>query len=66
MLVDGGERSAGNEVVRVLGEKGIQRINVMVGTHPHADHIAGLIRVLQKLHVDAVYDSAKPYSSQDL
>lgn len=64
MLVDGGERNAGNEVVRVLREKGIKRINVMVSTHPHADHIAGLIRVLQKLPVDAVYDSAKPYSSK--
>jgi competence protein ComEC len=64
MLVDGGERSAGNEVVRVLREKGIQRLNVMVGTHPHADHVGGLIRVLQKLPVDVVYDSAKPYSSK--
>jgi competence protein ComEC len=64
MLVDGGERNAGNEVVGVLREEGIKRINVMVSTHPHADHIAGLIRVLQKLPVDAVYDSAKPYSSK--
>jgi competence protein ComEC len=64
MLVDGGERTAGNEVVRVLQENGIQRINAMVSTHPHADHIGGLVRVLQRLPVDAVYDSAKPYSSK--
>lgn len=64
MLVDGGERSAGDKVVRALREKGIGRVNVMVSTHPHADHIGGLIKVLEKLPVDSVYDSAKPHSSK--
>jgi competence protein ComEC len=64
MLVDGGERTAGDEVIGVLREKGIGRINVMVSTHPHADHIGGLIKVLEELPVDSVYDSAKPHSSK--
>lgn len=64
MLVDGGERGAGDKVVRALREKGIERVNVMVSTHPHADHIGGLIKVLEKLPVDSVYDSAKPHSSK--
>ena len=64
MLVDGGERTAGDKVVEVLRERGIQRIDVVVATHPHADHIGGLITVLQRLPVDIVYDSAKPHSSK--
>ena len=64
MLVDGGERVAGDKVVRALKEKGIERINIVVGTHPHADHIGGLIKVFEKLSVEAVYDSAKPHSSK--
>ncbi len=64
MLVDGGERSAGDKVVGALRNLGIKRINAVVGTHPHADHIGGLMKVLEKLPVDAVYDSAKPHSSK--
>ena len=46
MLVDGGSRAAGETVVDYLQELDVTRIDIVVVTHPHADHIGGLITVL--------------------
>ena len=46
MLVDGGSRAAGETVVDYLQELNVTRIDIVVATHPHADHIGGLITVL--------------------
>ncbi|MBS7614926.1 MBL fold metallo-hydrolase [Candidatus Bathyarchaeota archaeon] len=48
MLIDGGTENAGNTVVKYLQDLGITRIDFVVATHPHADHIGGLIKVLEE------------------
>ena len=48
MLIDGGPRGAGPEVVNYLQILGITQIDYVVATHPHADHIGGLITVLEE------------------
>ena len=47
ILIDGGPRSAGPTVVAHLQNAGVDDIEVMVLTHPDADHEGGLIDVLQ-------------------
>jgi len=55
ILIDGGPRAAGPTVVAYLQQEGVDDIEVMVATHPHADHIGGLINVLQStIPVEAV------------
>ncbi|MCX6056549.1 MAG: MBL fold metallo-hydrolase [Chloroflexi bacterium] len=44
MLIDGGDPNTG--IVQYLQNMGVQRIDLMVATHPHADHIGGLVQVL--------------------
>ena len=46
MLIDGGMPSAYPNVESVLIQEGVTEIDVMVGTHPDQDHIAGLTAVL--------------------
>ncbi len=46
MLVDGGSRGAGDTVMGYLRSLNVTRIDYVVATHPHADHIGGLITVL--------------------
>ncbi len=61
MLIDGGDRFS--PVSNYLTSLGIEEIDVVVATHPHADHIAGLISVLRRFEVKEVFDSGLPYTT---
>ena len=43
MLVDGGRPAEGPKLVSYLKSQGVTSIDIMVATHPHADHIGGLL-----------------------
>jgi len=47
LLIDGRRRGSG--VVAYLREQGVERIDLMIATHPHEDHIGGLIQVLDAM-----------------
>ncbi|MGY4689378.1 S-layer homology domain-containing protein [Salibacterium sp. K-3] len=63
MLVDGGRRSAGDKVVSYLANEGVSTIDHLVSTHPDADHIGGLIEVLDELEVNHVMTSGKSHTT---
>ncbi len=46
MLIDGGDKAAGDKVYNVLEEKGIQKLDILAISHMHGDHIAGLEKAL--------------------
>jgi competence protein ComEC len=65
ILIDGGERKMGERVVvPFLRRKGINKLDMVVLTHPHEDHVGGLPAVLRKIKVDSVLDPGYPYKSQ--
>ena len=47
ILIDGGPTSAGTTLMNYLSAYQVSKIDLMVATHPHADHIGGLNSVLQ-------------------
>ena len=57
-LIDGGESGSG--ALAYLQAKGITHIDLMVATHPHADHIGGLVDVLDALPVKEVVTNGVP------
>ncbi len=64
MLVDGGVKGAGQQVVSHINELGIDKLDIVVATHPDADHIGGLIPVLNSIPIGQFYDSGKVHTSQ--
>lgn len=54
MLIDAGENGQGEEVLRYLKGAGVSKLDYVVGTHPHSDHIGGLDEVIRELRVEQV------------
>jgi len=54
VLIDGGDRATAGALVRYLKEAGVSEIAYVVATHPHSDHIAGLVSVINEFRVAAV------------
>lgn len=64
MLVDGGPSSSGKQLVSYLKEQNIKKLDYVVATHPDADHIGGLINVLNSISIGKFVDSGKVHTSQ--
>lgn len=62
-LIDGGTRSAGPGVVAYLRAQGVESVDLLIATHPHEDHIGGLINVLGAFSVSTVIDAGVPHTS---
>ena len=59
-LVDAGPR----DVVPLLRQMGVERIDLLVATHPHADHIGGMAQVIESLPVRFYMDNGDPHTTQ--
>ncbi|HZJ82286.1 MAG TPA: ComEC/Rec2 family competence protein, partial [Clostridia bacterium] len=55
MLIDAGDNNKGDKVVEYLENLGINRVDFLVGTHPHADHIGGLDDVIDNFYIGQIY-----------
>lgn len=54
MLIDAGTNESAEVVENYLKECGIEKLDYIVGTHPHEDHIGGLDEVIEKFDEDKI------------
>lgn len=64
MLIDAGEASASQSVLDALEAAGVDEIDYLVATHPHADHIGGMEAVLDTYDVDEVWMPDAPDTTE--
>lgn len=55
MLIDAGESSKGQIVTNYIKSLGYSKIDYLVGTHPHTDHIGGLAYVINNFSIGSIY-----------
>ncbi len=51
ILIDAGESQKSEEVIKYLKNNKITKIDILVGTHPHSDHIGGLAEVIKNFEI---------------
>ncbi len=68
ILVDAGVWSLGYDsgtsiILPHLKEAGIERLDAVVLSHPHADHIGGILSLIEEIEIDVIYNSGYEYES---
>jgi competence protein ComEC len=54
-LIDAGNSSDGKYIVNYIKDLGIEKLNFVVGTHPHEDHIGGIDDVINSFDIEKYY-----------
>ncbi len=63
ILIDGGPPEMGPRLKEYLRKQNVTSLDLLILTHPHDDHICGLIAVLEDLPVKKVMDNGENDSS---
>ncbi|MCK9216966.1 MAG: MBL fold metallo-hydrolase [Firmicutes bacterium] len=54
MLIDAGDNKYEKAVVDYLKKQGVKKLDYVIGTHPHADHIGGLDAVIDAFEIGKI------------
>ena len=54
MLIDSGEKEAAETVLNYLKKQGVSKLDYVVATHPHADHMGSMSEVISRVEVEKV------------
>lgn len=61
MLIDAGNNEDGNLIVEFIKSLEIEKIDYLVGTHAHEDHIGGMDDIINNFNIGTVY---LPYTTE--
>mgnify|MGYP000936887380 CR=1 FL=1 len=64
VLIDTGDVDEREKLTAELNKAGVKKIDKVILTHPHADHIGGMDVVLKDHEVGTVYDNGMPSTSK--
>ncbi len=55
MLIDAGENYHGEAIISYISDRGYDKIDYLVGTHPHSDHIGSMAYIVRNFKIGSVY-----------
>ncbi len=55
MLIDSGENYHGAAILSYIKDRGYDKIDYVVGTHPHSDHIGSMAYIVRNIKIGSVY-----------
>ncbi len=55
ILIDAGNPEDGQHVAQYIRDNGAEKLDYVIATHPHADHIGGLAEVIDAFTVENIY-----------
>ena len=55
MVIDGGNNDDEDDMVAYLKQLGISKVDILIGTHPDADHIGGMDAVIDSFDIGKIY-----------
>lgn len=64
ILIDGGEVAQGKKVKAYLTKHNIDKIDLLIGTHPHSDHIGGLTEIVNNFKIGEVIMPEKMHTTR--
>lgn len=53
-LIDSGEYTAAEDVIAYLDDLGVERLDMVIASHPHSDHIGSMNSVIDRFGADVV------------
>jgi len=64
MLIDAGNKEDGDKIKNKLRSLGVKKINYLVATHPHSDHIGGMEAVVRAFDIENIYMTNAPSNTE--
>ena len=55
MVIDGGNNDDEDDMVAYLKQLGVSKVDILIGTHPDADHIGGMDAVIDSFDIGKIY-----------
>ena len=63
MLIDSGENYHGASIIEYMSDCGHDRIDYLIATHPHSDHIGSMAYIVRNFDIGSVYMPNVPTNS---
>lgn len=55
MLIDAGLNTSSDKIISYIDNLGYNKIDYLIATHPHADHIGGMKEIINKYEIGDIY-----------